>query len=80
MVFRPVIVVVMLESRMARCVHCDEDVACTFLACEKLHNIINFTNLAYPTYVSIKFMSAYALYNKLLEAKTQRYDIAYASG
>jgi hypothetical protein len=26
-VFCPVIVVVMLESRVARCVHCDEDVA-----------------------------------------------------
>jgi hypothetical protein len=28
MVFFPVIVVVMLESQVARCVHCDEDVAC----------------------------------------------------
>jgi hypothetical protein len=31
MVFCPVIVVVMLESRVARCVHCDEDVACNIL-------------------------------------------------
>jgi hypothetical protein len=28
MVSCPVIVVVMLESRVVRCVHCDEDVAC----------------------------------------------------
>jgi hypothetical protein len=28
MVFCPVIVVVMLESRVVRCVHCDEDAAC----------------------------------------------------
>jgi hypothetical protein len=31
MVFCPVIVVVMLESRVARCVHCDEDVAFSIL-------------------------------------------------
>ena len=30
--------------------------------------------------LSMKFMTAYVLYNKLLEATTQRYETAYASG
>ena len=32
-----------------------------FLACETFHNIVNSTNFAYPTYFSIKFMTAYGL-------------------
>jgi hypothetical protein len=39
MVFCPVIIVVMLESRVARCVHCDEDVACNILVTVIVKNL-----------------------------------------
>jgi hypothetical protein len=45
-----------------------------FFACERFLEVTNPTNFAYPTHIN--FMTVYDLYNKLLEATTQRYYIA----